>query len=133
MGQIQISGMTYFNDATKNTVEREVIDSDANIFNMKVPFSTADTGNLSLTFLGKQRLITVTGTYAGTETDIKNFTVQMDDEVMKANQPDKYYYPSDGRNQIRVQIARFTCIREFIQPFKISYTVDIITTNNVFS
>lgn len=137
--QVGESAMTYFNTATpvapnvyQNTVEKEVIDSDANMFNMKIPFFGADTGSFSMSFLGKQRTITVQGTFTGTEADIRGFRAEIDTEIQLANQPDKFYHPSDGGTVIGVQFARFIVTRDFTQPFKISYVLDLITANNVF-
>jgi len=125
-----LTGMSYFNDSTKNSVEREIIDADANLFNIKIPGFGADTGNLSITFLGKQRLITVQGNFAGTDSDIANFRSEFDAQVMNPLSSDKNYQPSDGGTVIRVQVARFTVTREFSQPFKVTYTLDLLTTNS---
>jgi len=137
--QIGEPKFTYFNTNTppvgqvyQNTVESEIIDSDANLFNMKVPFVGADTGSLSLTFLGKVRTVSVKGTFSGTDTDINAFRKEIDDEVQRSNQPDKFYHPSDGGTAIGVQFTRFIVTRDFLNPFKVSYVLELVTANNVF-
>lgn len=129
MGRAQLGSLTYFN-STATSVVTEDIKFDANIFNVSLPLTGVDTGNLSISLLGKSRITTINGQYVGTEANILNFRSEIEDEMNSTAQDEKTYTATDG-GTFDVLITKSTFRRDLSSPEVVTFSIELLTSNQI--
>tara|TARA_R100001530_G_scaffold40819_1_gene31349 strand:+ start:90 stop:485 length:396 start_codon:yes stop_codon:yes gene_type:complete len=131
MTKPQIVGMTEFNDA-RNSPITEAIAFTANLFTLRIPGFNVDSGNQTISLLGKTRTTVISGEYTGSESQIKAFRQEIEGEQDDLNQSQKEYTSSDG-DTFDILISDSNFVRDLRSAEIVTYTISLLTSDQLFS
>jgi|ETNvirnome_2_300_1030623.scaffolds.fasta_scaffold00052_14 hypothetical protein len=127
-----LGSMTEFN-SVRNTVTQETSSFDANLFHLSIPGTNPDQtngilpGSISLPFFPKKRILLVNGTYQGTETQIRSFITEIENQTSSDNQQPRPYTNGVAKSYPAVRINSFSYNLSFGDVNRVEYTIELFT------
>ncbi len=130
------AGFTEFN-GSRNTVTREEILLDANLFTIKIPFLAAGSAGASenIGFFPKVRRVIITGVYDGTDAQIADFINEINAWINAGTQTERTYtsrftgVKADNENangQYTIKGDKFNYLSESGSPTTIGYSIEMV-------
>ncbi len=126
------AALTNFNSAA-NTVTNETFNLDANLWNIGIPLLDIDSGagglpgSENISVLPKRRVILVTGEFRGTESELRGFVNEIENQTKSATQAQKTYTTSIAKTY-EIKFNNFTYVVDQLVPDqKLTYTLEMFT------
>lgn len=135
MTKPQLGSLTNFNGSA-NTVNSETINVQGNLFYISLPFTDSRgkiaglPSSFNLTDLPKKTTVNLSGEFRGTESEIRAFIIEIEEEVLNDDQSKKLYTNGVGfTSRYYARINSFTYV--ILQNTnKVGWTMELILEAN---
>lgn len=131
MTKAQLGSLTNFNSAA-NSVTSETINVQGNLFYISLPFTDSRgeviglPTSFNITDLPKKTTMALSGEFRGTESEIRSFVAEIEDETLDDDQDKKLYIPAIGfTGRYYARINNFSYVT-LTNTNKIGWTMELI-------